>query len=78
MSNIEEAKAHCRFVGEGIDRDVAEGRDLGERFEGGTLTDRLKVSTSAALRAVVATGSIYFEADVKFRQSGDAVEELGE
>lgn len=34
MKAIEEAKAHCRFVGEGIERDVVEGKDLGERFEG--------------------------------------------
>lgn len=34
MNTIEEARTHCRFVGEGIERDVAEGKNLGERFEG--------------------------------------------
>ncbi len=34
MNTIEEVREHCRFVGEGIERDVAEGKDLCERFEG--------------------------------------------
>ncbi len=52
MSNIEEAKAHCRFVGEGIERDVAEGRDLGERFEGTQLL-RFKVESDGGDEKVV-------------------------
>ncbi len=42
MNTIEEVREHCRFVGEGIERDVAEGKDLGERFEGTQLL-RFKV-----------------------------------
>ena len=34
MKTIEAAKARCRFVGEGIEKDIAEGKYLGERFEG--------------------------------------------
>ena len=34
MQTIDEAKAHCRFVGKGIEKMVADGEDLRERFEG--------------------------------------------
>ena len=34
MQTIEEVKEHCRMVGEGIAAAVAEGEDLGKRFEG--------------------------------------------
>lgn len=34
MQTIDEVKAHCRFVGEGIEKMVADGEDLEARFEG--------------------------------------------
>ena len=34
MKSLEEVKAHCRFVGEGIEKSVADGEDLFARFEG--------------------------------------------
>ena len=34
MKTLEEVKAHCRFVGEGIEKSVADGEDLFARFEG--------------------------------------------
>ena len=34
MKTIEDARNHCRFVGEGIEKDVADGEDLFARFEG--------------------------------------------
>ena len=34
MLTIDEAKAHCRFVGKDIEKMVADGEDLGARFEG--------------------------------------------
>ena len=34
MQTIDEAKAHCRFVGKDIEKMVADGEDLGARFEG--------------------------------------------
>lgn len=52
MSNIEDAKVHCRFVGEGIERDVAEGKDLCERFEGTQLL-RFKVERDGGEEKVV-------------------------
>ena len=42
MRTIDEVKAHCRFVGEGIEKMVADGEDLGARFEG-TQIIRFKV-----------------------------------
>ena len=42
MQTIDEVKAHCRFVGEGIEKMVADGEDLGARFEG-TQMIRIKV-----------------------------------
>ena len=42
MQTIDEAKAHCRFVGEGIEKMVAEGEDLTAKFEGTQLI-RFKV-----------------------------------
>lgn len=52
MKTIEEAIAHCRFVGEGIERDVAEDKDLGERFEGTPLL-RCKVERNGGRETVV-------------------------
>ena len=34
MQALEEAQAHCRFIGEGIEKAVSDGEDLLERFEG--------------------------------------------
>ena len=34
MKTIEDARNHCRFVGEGIEKAVADGEDLFARFEG--------------------------------------------
>ena len=56
--------------------DASGGQALRLNTEGGTLTYRLKVSTSAALRAAIGTGSVYFEADVKFRPT-DAISDVG-
>ena len=42
MQTIDEVKAHCRYVGEGIEKMVADGEDLGARFEG-TQIIRFKV-----------------------------------
>ena len=36
MQTIEEVKAHCRDVGRGIEKAIADGADLGEHFEGQT------------------------------------------
>ena len=33
MQTIDEAREHCRFVGKGIEKVIAEGRDLCEYFE---------------------------------------------
>ena len=42
MQTIDEVKAHCRFVGERIEKAVADGEDLTEKFEGTQLI-RFKV-----------------------------------
>ncbi len=42
MQTIEEAREHCRFVGKDIEKMVADGEDLGARFEGTQLI-RIKV-----------------------------------
>ena len=42
MQTIDEAKERCRYVGEGIEKMVADGEDLGARFEG-TQIIRFKV-----------------------------------
>ena len=42
MQTIEEAREHCRFVGKDIEKMVADGEDLGARFEG-TQMIRIKV-----------------------------------
>ena len=42
MQTIDEVKAHCRFVGERIEKAVAHGEDLTEKFEGTQLI-RFKV-----------------------------------
>ena len=42
MRTIDEVKTHCRFVGEGIEKMVADGEDLEARFEG-TQIIRFKV-----------------------------------
>ena len=34
MQTLEEAREHCRFVGKDIEKMVADGEDLGARFEG--------------------------------------------
>jgi len=34
MQTIEEVKEHCRLVGKDIEKMVADGEDLGARFEG--------------------------------------------
>ena len=52
MKTLEEVKAHCRLVGEGIEKDVAEGKDLGERFEGTPIL-RFKVEREGGRETVV-------------------------
>ena len=42
MQTIDEAKAHCRFVGKGIEKMVTDGEDLTAKFEGTQLI-RFKV-----------------------------------
>ena len=42
MQTIDEVKEHCRFVGKDIEKMVADGEDLGTRFEG-TQMIRIKV-----------------------------------
>ena len=42
MQTIDEVKAHCRFVGEGIEKMVADDEDLNAQFEG-TQIIRFKV-----------------------------------
>ena len=42
MQTIDEAREHCRFVGRDIEKMVADGEDLGARFEG-TQMIRIKV-----------------------------------
>ena len=34
MQTIDEAREHCRFVGKGIEKMVADGEDLTAKFEG--------------------------------------------
>ena len=43
MQTIEDVKAHCREVGERIEKAVADGEDLGEYFEGQAPMFRFKV-----------------------------------
>ncbi len=47
MKSLEEVKAHCRFVGEGIEKSVADGEDLFARFEGTPIL-RFKVEREGA------------------------------
>ena len=42
MQTMNEIREHCRFVGEGIEKMVADGEDLRARFEG-TQMIRIKV-----------------------------------
>ena len=42
MQTIDEVREHCRFVGKGIEKMVADGEDLRARFEG-TQMMRIKV-----------------------------------
>ncbi len=34
MQTIDEVREHCRFVGKGIEKTVADGEDLTAKFEG--------------------------------------------
>ena len=43
MQTIDEAREHCRFVGKGIEKMVADGEDLRARFEGQIRMLRFKV-----------------------------------
>ena len=43
MQTIDEAKAHCRFVGKGIEKMVADGEDLNAKFEGQITMLRFKL-----------------------------------
>ena len=43
MQTIDEAKSHCRFVGKGIEKMVADGEDLRARFEGQIRVLRFKM-----------------------------------
>ena len=52
MKTIENARNHCRFVGEGIEKSVADGEDLLARFEG-TPTLRFKVEREGGRETVV-------------------------
>ena len=52
MKTIEDARNHCRFVGEGIEKDVAAGGNLGERFEGTPML-RFKVEHDGGKETVV-------------------------
>lgn len=52
MKTLEEVKAHCRFVGEGIEKSVADGADLFARFEGTPIL-RFKVEREGGRETVV-------------------------
>ena len=52
MQTLEEAMEHCRFVGEGIEKAVADGEDLLEKFEG-TQMLRFKVDKDGGSMKVV-------------------------
>ena len=52
MKTIEEARNHCRYVGEGIEKAVADGEDLFARFEGTPLL-RFKVERDGGKETVV-------------------------
>ena len=52
MKTIEDARNHCRFVGEGIEQCVADGEDLFARFEGTPLL-RFKVERDGGKETVV-------------------------
>ena len=52
MKTLEEVKAHCRFVGEGIEKSVADGEDLLARFEGTPIL-RFKVERDGGRETVV-------------------------
>lgn len=52
MKTLEDARNHCRFVGEGIEKDVADGEDLFARFEGVPLL-RFKVERDGNRETVV-------------------------
>ena len=43
MQTIDEAREHCRFVGKGIEKMVADGDDLNAKFEGQIRMLRFKV-----------------------------------
>ena len=47
MKTIYDARNHCRFVGEGIEKSVADGEDLLARFEGTPIL-RFKVEREGA------------------------------
>jgi hypothetical protein len=52
VKTLEEVKAHCRFVGEGIEQLVADGEDLFARFEG-TPVLRFKVEKDGNAETIV-------------------------
>ena len=52
MKTIEDARNHCRHVGEGIEKDVADGEDLFARFVG-TQILRFKVEVEGGRETVV-------------------------
>lgn len=52
MKTPKEVKTHCRFVGEGIERDVAEGKDLFDIF-GNLPMLRFKVEKDGNAETVV-------------------------
>ncbi len=43
MQTIDEAREHCRFVGKGIEKMVADGEDLNAKFEGQITMLRFKL-----------------------------------
>ena len=52
MKTIEDARNHCRFVGEGIERDIAEGKDILDIFPSTQLL-RFKVERDGSRETVV-------------------------
>ena len=52
MKTIEDARNHCRFVGEGIERDIAEGKDPGDIL-GNTQLLRFKIDRDGNHETVV-------------------------
>lgn len=52
MKTIEDVKNHCRFIGEGIERDIAEGKDILDIFPSTPLL-RFKVERDGNRETVV-------------------------